>query len=233
MGTRSTGRGTAVVFGLLLVLAGLVGGGVLWVLSMRRHDDAVDSFARAPVGCTTTLEFSETGTFYVYEETESDGDAVPGGCEPVADPSRQFGFELTGPDGAVDATPDDGVDYDSGGFAGRSHSRVEIDATGQYRITVVGDDAGVVAAIGRDPDDGVAELRRGAVAVAAAGVVLGALLLLLAGRRSRKAVPPPPSLPPPPGPGRPAAAWPPEPPRISDLGAPAPPWPPPPPPNQP
>ena len=67
--TRSRGRGTAAAFGFILLFAGLIGGGVLYVRSLMWHDDAVEAFARAGVGCTTTLQFTETGTFYVFEET--------------------------------------------------------------------------------------------------------------------------------------------------------------------
>jgi len=67
--TRSRGRGAAAAFGFILLFAGLIGGGVLFVLSTQRHDKAIEKFARAGVGCTTSLEFSKSGTFYVYAET--------------------------------------------------------------------------------------------------------------------------------------------------------------------
>ena len=94
MNVKSKGRGTAAVFGLLLVFAGVIGAAVLFVLSQNRPDQAVDDFARAPIGCTTTLEFSETGTFFVFEE--SGGEIVPpeGGCVPVADPLTTYAGQL-------------------------------------------------------------------------------------------------------------------------------------------
>lgn len=187
MGVRSRGRGTAAALGLFLLLAGLVGGGVLYVVAERRPAQSVEGFARAPVGCTTTLDFTETGTFYVYEEVGAAGDIVDGSCQPVADPSASFTVEFFGDLTPSTVADDDSVSYDVDGFDGRSVQRVEVTQPGQYSLAVTGDDLTVIAALGRDPDDGVEDLRRAAVVVAVGGVVLGLLLLALAGRRSKKA----------------------------------------------
>lgn len=187
MARKSKGRGTAAAFGLLFLFAGLVGGGVLFVLSQRRPAQAVDGFARAPIGCTTTLDFTETGVFYVFEELAGVSEVPDGGCQPTADPTQAFAFQLRGPDGPVVPRADVTVSYDTGDQVGSSVARIEIVTAGEYEIVVVGDDPAVVAAIGRDPDDGVDLLRRRSVIVAVVGVVLGALLLVLAGRRSKKA----------------------------------------------
>lgn len=186
MATAPSGRGTAAVFGLLVVLAGLVGAAVLYVTSQRRPEQAVDEFARAPVGCTTTLEFTDTGTFYVYEE-RSDTPAPPlGECEPVADAGAVFDFSLTDADGEVDRIADLAVSYEFGARSGQSISSFEVTEAGRYDIEVVGDDLTVVAAIGRDPDESVADLRRAAIAVGLLGLVIGGVLLFLSGRRSRQ-----------------------------------------------
>jgi hypothetical protein len=187
MAIKSKGRGTAAAFGLLLLFAGLVGGAVLYMLSVRRPADAVDGFARAPVGCTTTLRFTETGTFYVFEDLGPVIEVPDGGCEPTADPAQTFAFDMQGPDGPVVPRADASLSYDTDDYVGNSVARVEIDVAGEYEVVVVGDDPAVVAAIGRDPDDGVDDLRQRAIAVAIIGVVLGGLLLLLAGRRSKQA----------------------------------------------
>ena len=187
MARQSRGRGTAAAFGMLLLLAGLVGGGLLFVQSQRRPTQAVEGFARAPIGCTTTLRFTERGTFFVYQELSGVESVPDGGCEPLADPAQTFDFELTGPDGPVVPRPDDSLTYDTDRALGSSVARIEITTAGQYEIVVVGDDPAVVAAIGRDPDDGVQDLRRRAMLVAVFGVVLGVLLLWLAGRRSKQA----------------------------------------------
>ncbi len=53
MTSKRTGRGT-VLFGLLVLLAGIGGAVVLYLLSQQRDDDAIRDLARAPVGCDTT-----------------------------------------------------------------------------------------------------------------------------------------------------------------------------------
>jgi hypothetical protein len=187
MAVKSRGRGLAAALGLFLLFAGLVGGGVLYIVAQRRPAQTVDGFARAPVGCTTTLDFTETGTFYVFEEVGADAATVGNGCQPVADPSADFEVTFTG-----ELTPsivDDAetVSYDVDGFDGRSVQRIEITEPGQYTVEVLGDDLTVVAALGRDPDEGVDDLRRSALILAIVGIVLGLLLLTLAGRRSKRA----------------------------------------------
>lgn len=217
MATRSKGRGTAAVFGMLLVLAGVAGAAVLWVMAMQRPARAVDAFARGPVGCTVTLEFTDTGTFYLYRESVPSDHPVFRTCAAVAE-DQPFSAELFDGDRGIATRVDESIVYDVDGVEGRSVERVEITAPGRFRLVVVGDDPLTVAAVGRDPDEGVADLQRGAIAVGAVGVVLGAALLLLAGRRSKRAralptvaveVP------------RVAdVAWPPQPPRIDQASMP-------------
>lgn len=186
------------MFGLLVVLAGVVGAVVLFVASQRRPEQAVDEFARAPVGCTTTLEFTDTGTFFVFEE-RSDAPAPPlGECQPVADPDQVFGFVLRDDSGPIDGELDNEVGYEFGARSGQSVAAFDIAEPGRYEIEVVGDDLTVVAAIGRDPDESVGDLQRAAIAVGAGGLLLGGLLLFVSGRRSRRAA----------APGSPAAAIP-------------------------
>lgn len=218
MSTKARGRGVAATFGLLLVIAGVAGAVVLWVMADRRPEQAVDGFARGPVGCTTTLEFSDTGTFFVYEERVGEGVDAFGACDPVPTADAEFGVELR-QDGRVVALRDDtSVSYDTASAIGTSVARVEIDEPGRYDLVVVGADPEVVAAVGRDPEAGVDELRRGAVVVGVLGILLGALLLLLAGRRSKRAA----TYGTPQGPGwgpqtsvlASPATWPPEPPRV-------------------
>ena len=223
MGVKSQGRGVAAALGLFLLFAGLVGAGVLYVVAERRPAQSVDGFARAPIGCTTTLDFTETGTFYVYEEVGATGDVADSRCQPVADPSASFDVEFFGDLTPGDVDDDDSISYDVDGFDGRSVQRVQITEPGEYSLAVTGDDLTVVAALGRDPDDGVDDLRRAAVIVAATGVVLGLLLLILSGRRSKKAA----TATPPQGPGwipssmvdstADDASWPPKAPRVDQV----------------
>ena len=219
MGQRSRGRGVAATFGFLLLFGGLIVGGTLYMLSTRREENAVESFARAPIGCTTTLEFTERGVFYVYEETDSVAEIPVGDCQPKAESGRAFNLKVSGPDGPVVPRRDNSITYDTPGASGTSVGRFRIEQLGEYEVEVVGDSVGTVAAIGRDPQDGVQQLRRGSLAVGISGVVLGLLLLLLAGRRSKRAA----AITTPEGPGwrpRPVESqgvWPPEPPRIPQV----------------
>jgi len=218
-GTRSRGRGAAAAFGFILLFAGLIGGGVLFVLSLHRHDKAIENFARAGVGCTTSLEFSKSGTFYVYQETAGTFDPQEIGCEPQATPDQAFSVKFSGPS-PVSPRPDDSISYDTGDFTGASLARFEVTQSGTYEIVVGGDSTDVWAAIGRDPSDNVDEMRQGAIIIAAIGVVLGGLLLALAGWRSKRAstpsIPEGPGWGPRPGDGG-VRAWPPEPPRIPQV----------------
>lgn len=173
--------------GFFLLFAGLVGGAVLYIVAERRPAQTVEGFARAPVGCTTTLEFTEVGEFYVFEEVGAELSDIDSGCEPVADPAQQFGIEFTG-DPIPTVTDDaESVSYDVDGFDGRSVQLVDVTEPGQYTIEVSGDDVTVVAALGGDPDEGVEGLRQAALIVAIVGILLGLLLLTLSGRRSKKA----------------------------------------------
>lgn len=190
MAGKAKGRGTAAVFGMLLVLAGLAGAAVLWVLSVQRPDRAVEGFARGPVGCTVTLEFSDTGTFYVYEELVAASNPVFDTCEPVPIEGVPFGVELRDDGRPLALRDDTSISYDTDLAVGTSIGRVEIADPGRYRLVVRGGDPTRVAAVGRDPEEGVADLRRGAIAVGVVGVVLGGLMLLLAGRRSKRAATP-------------------------------------------
>lgn len=221
MGVKSKGRGVAATFGLLVLLAGVAGAIVLWVMAERRPEQAVDGFARGPIGCTTTLEFGDTGTFYLYEElVGTDADAFAE-CEPVATPDLDFGAELLDDGRPVAARDDTSIAYDTASAVGESIARIEIVEPGRYELVVEGNDPAIVAAVGRDPELGVDDLRRGAIGVGIVGVVLGGLLLLLAGRRSKRAA----TATPPVGPGwgpaqrsvTDARVWPPEPPRVPQV----------------
>ena len=112
MRRKSRGRGTAATFGLLLLFAGLVGGGVLYVMSVNRPGDMVDGFARAAVGCTTTLEFTQTGDFYVFEELGPAGSVELFECAPSPVPGRTFAVEAQ-PGHTLEPAPDL-VDVDVG-----------------------------------------------------------------------------------------------------------------------
>ena len=187
MAVKSRGRGTAAALGLFCLFAGLVGGAVLYAVAERRPAQTVEGFARAPVGCNTTLEFVDTGTFYVFEEVGADATEIGNGCQPVADPTARFAVEFTGELTPVVTDEVVAISYDTNGYDGRSVQSIEIVEPGQYTIEVTGDDLTVAAAIGRDPAEGVDGLRRAALILAVAGIALGLMLLTLSGRRSKRA----------------------------------------------
>lgn len=222
MAPKARGRGLVAMLGFIALVGGLVGGGFLYVLAMQRPGEAVDAFARAPIGCTTTLQFTDLGKFYIYEESAPILQDLPVGCEPTADPAGAFSFRLSGPDGPIAVRPDDSVTYAEGAREGNSVATVEIVTAGQYELAVVGIDPATVAAVGRDPRDGVERLRRLGYAVVAAGALIGLTLLVIAGRRSKRAA----VVGTPTGPGygslhnrdmQGTEAWPSEPPRLDQV----------------
>lgn len=183
MAQQTNGGATAI--GLAVVLGGLIAGAALYVVSLGRPSDAVAEFARAPVGCTTTLDFVEPGRFFVYEETGGLLGEIPAGCTPVADAGTPFQVEFTGSrQPAIDAGGATGPSYEVDGVVGRAIRTLEITEPGEYLIEVAGPDLAMVAAVGGDPQDGVTRLRVAALVTALLGMVVGLALL---GRSRRRA----------------------------------------------
>jgi hypothetical protein len=214
MTERAGRRGWIVVVGVL-VIVGMLGAAVaLWWASGTREADNVAGFARAPVGCETTLEFEATGSFLLYVETSGRFGELAGACEAPSVYDRDVDdvpvvmVTLRGPDGDVIEIDDAAeIGYDIDGFVGSSVGEVRIETEGDHVLSIepVGGDAFAVA-VGRQPDQGVALLRWGAVAAAIGGLVLGGLLLVLGSRR-------PPVTPPPVAPWTPdEGGWPSSPP---------------------
>lgn len=167
---------------LLVVLAGAIGAAALLFIASERSQSAVTSLSRVPIGCTSVLRFSETGTFYVFAESIEVPATKSEGCIAVADQNEAFGFELSRGAVSISSDPDRSVTYSSAGRIGRSVARVLISETGDYQIRVVGDDTAVVAAFGRDPHSGVKPMWFGAIAAG----TLSAIALLFILFRSRK-----------------------------------------------
>ncbi len=248
MSERAGRRVWMVAVGSLLLVVLLATSVALWEAAVDRRADNVAGFARAPVGCDTTLDFESTGTFVMYVETTGRLDDLAGECDAQlrydrnADDVPRVELTLRDPDSDVielDEAPE--ISYDVDGFVGSAVHEVDIEVPGDHLLTVAptGGDAFAVA-VGRSPDDGVALLRWAAVAAAIGGLVLGGLFLVLGSRRPPTPVTPeapwtpdgqgwpasPPGFPTPPAttgataPGGPPAA-----------GAPRPPWGPPSPPR--
>ena len=191
MSERAGRRGWMLAVGVL-VLVGLVGAAVvMWIAAGDRRAANVAGFARAPMGCDTTLDFDSTGTFVLYIETSGELDELAGACDAQlrydrdADDIPLVELTLRDPDGdGLELADARDVSYDVDGFVGVSVHEVEIATSGDHVLTVAptGGDAFAIA-VGRTPDQGVALLRWGAVAAAIGGLVVGGLLLVLGSRR--------------------------------------------------
>jgi hypothetical protein len=194
MSDKPTRRRLLVGLGITLIVAGLVAPVILWNVAGQRRTNAIEGLARAPVGCDTTLDFVEAGTYIVFLEQSGTIDQVRGDCDvdgtfegsSSADPDVQ----ILDPDGdEVDLTRADGdVSYDDAGFEGTSIFTVDIDQADDHVIRVESsDDDTYAVAVGRDPNAGVNALIAGAVAAALVGLVGGLALVLLGARRKKVA----------------------------------------------
>ena len=178
--------------------------------------------ARAPAGCTTTLQFDDAGTFLVFFERQGTISDLDGDCSndgsiesdngEVPDQTLKL---VDADDNEVDIDDASGVSYDAGGFKGEQIGELKIDDAGEFRLTVTPDDAdnaSYAIAIGKDPTSNEGTLRIAGIAVLAVGVVLGVLLILL-GLRKRGGGPAGTPVPAAPGGWTPAAtspaSWPP------------------------
>ena len=191
MTERAGRRGWMLALGVLVIVGALGAAVAMWIAGTNREADNVAGFARAPVGCDTTLDFQSTGTFLLYAETTGRFGELAGACDAPprydrnADDVPAVEVTLRDPDGDVIDLDDAGaVDYDIDGFVGTSIGEVQIQSVGDHVLTVepVGGDTFAVA-VGRPPDQGVALLRWGAVSAAIGGLLLGGLLLVLGSRR--------------------------------------------------
>lgn len=189
-GKRRTGL---LVLGIVLLVAGIVGAGALWAASGARFDDSVKNLARAAVGCDTTLDFAETGEFFLFVETKGVVDGVRGDCQQEG--SYDLGeagapavtLTMTDPDGeSVELRLRSGVDYDAAGFVGQSERVATITTTGDHRLQVVAEDGAgelFAVAVGKDPNDGVALLQGLAIGVGVVGLLAGVVFIVLGLRR--------------------------------------------------
>src|SRR5690606_19084684 len=112
MARRAAARRIAAVLGVALLVAGVVLAAVLLAIAPRYRDRHVDDLARGGVGCTTPLEFTRTGTFYVFEEVASRSEAEAAGCPANPQPG-DFRVELRRDGDLVDLVPDTSASYDS------------------------------------------------------------------------------------------------------------------------
>jgi len=194
---QSGGRGLTVA-GFVVLLAGLGAGAALFLLGGSTEEETVKKFARAPAGCTTTLEFDRADTFEVYLETSGVLNFVNGDCAANGsayshadnDPPRATLSFVDANNVEVPLLPGTGDSYDVGGFSGQAVQQVQIPASGTYQMTVTSEANDFVIAIGGKPDADSEKLSLAAIGAAIAGVVMG-FVLMIAGNRSKGSTPAP------------------------------------------
>jgi len=188
--------------GIAVATLGLGAGIVLIALSSSAKEETVKAFARAPVGCTTTLEFEKRATFIIYIETKGSLGAVDGDCA-AGGTSYQRGDDdlprvalvlLNSDDQSAEMTATDAPTYAVGDFAGQGFQRVQIAEPGTYRLTVTSDDTDFAIAVGGRPDADASAMNLAGAGSAAAGLLLGGLLMLLGLRRKTSAPPAAPAI---------------------------------------
>ena len=183
------------VLGGLLIVAGVVAGLALLLKSSSSVEDHVKEMARAPAGCTTSLQFDSTGTFEVFVERTGKVGDLSGGCPASGSSYDRKGSDLPGQSldlvdsrgRAVNLDDAGNSTYDAGGFRGTRIATVVIDEPGDFRLTVTPDDpndADYAVSIGKDPTADEGTLRTAGIAALAVGLVLGGVLLFLGLRRS-------------------------------------------------
>jgi hypothetical protein len=207
--------------GGLVLLAGLGGGGAMYATSSSTYESAVKDMARAPIGCTTTLDFAKKGDYNLFVETSGSTTDVGGDCAGNGDSYQRDADDLPdvdlvltdGDDNEVDLDRNDEVSYDAGGYVGSSVRTVSIEEPGTYKLLVTSDEDEFAISIGKDPQKDADEQKNLGIGLAALGVIIGGALLLLGLRRKKPAAAPPAG-----GPGwgqqmqtQQAPGWPPQP----------------------
>jgi hypothetical protein len=234
--------------GAIVLVGGLATGGVFFAKSSSATADTVAKFARAPLGCTTTLDFSKADTFTIYVETKGTNADVGGDCESSGKDFEHSGSDvpkvsmtLTDAKGnKIDMSTFTDFSYDTGTYKGASVSQVVIGEPGAYRLEVGSEATDLGVALGGDPDADANSMRLIAIGAAAGGLLVGGALMFLGRPRKGGGVPvvtptpwqpaaptapPAPSAPPAPfggwqSPPPPTPAPPPTPPSGSGWGAP-------------
>jgi hypothetical protein len=200
------------------VAAGLVAGGTLFFLGGRAKEQTVEGFARAPVGCTTTLQFDTADTFTFYVETKGEAGDLGGDCagngavyDRGDDDPPQVALTLVDANGGeVPLRDSSRYSYDTGRFVGSAIKDADVTA-GTYRLTVESDSTDFAIAIGRDPEVDSSSLQALGAAIALLGLVIGVALVLFSLR----------TRPEPPTPLPADGMWRPQPPMTAPVGVPS------------
>lgn len=187
--STSPSRRRAIVLGVVIVVVGVIAVIAFWVAGSARKSNAIENYARAPVGCDTTLDFAEAGTYLLFVEGTGRVGQVRGDCDAAETYDSDVGPDdvtvtVVDPDGnVVDLRDPPTISYSSGDYAGQSAFEIDIEDATDHVIRVESEAAGdFVVAVGRDPDDGVALLRTIGLLLALAGTVTGLVVVLAVGR---------------------------------------------------
>jgi hypothetical protein len=211
-------RKAMVITGVAIGMAAVVVGGGLAVAAVLVEGQTVEGFARAPVGCTTTLEFDTIDTFTLFVETKGSAADLGGDCETSGavysrDAAPLPQVELTLVDSNDATVPLGGAndfEYDTGDFVGTSFATVDITAVGTYRLTVTSDDRDFAIAVGRDPSANSVIFLAAGLTIGGLGMLIGVVLIVLGAVTNSRATPPvaPTAVAPAWTPAPPAAPWP-------------------------
>lgn len=169
MAESASRRGWLLWCGVVVLVAGLLAAGFLWSAGNDRRRNAIEGFARAPVGCDTTLDFAETGEYLVFIESAGRLNGLRGDCDvegayDLGSVTPAVEITVVDPDGApVKLNPAvGGPNYSEAGFVGAAAFTIEIVETDDHVVRVESTDNEVfVIAVGRDPSEGVGLLRGG------------------------------------------------------------------------
>ncbi len=183
--------------GIGLLVAGIVGSIVTYVLQNNQYEQSVKKLARAVPGFSTRLDFQTSGTYSLYYENEGEFSAQLDG-EPtdvkLDAPSAPVDFSATLTDGdgndvRIHDSSDD-LDYDVAGHRGTLVSTVDIGEPGDYHLQIASDDPAqdgansYAVAIGKGQVSEPSVLWP--VLILGAGLILGAVAIV-AGTRQRRA----------------------------------------------
>jgi hypothetical protein len=186
------------LLGLLAIIGGVGAAILMFILAGSATEKAVEKFARAPVNCTTTLDFSSTGEYIFFIESRGASADIGGDCDANdenydGDDNPDVDIVLLDGDDEIDLDRADDLSYDTDTFTGEAFRVAEIDDTGSYRLRVESEDDEFAIAVGRDPTSQASTLRAGAIAAGLGGLVIGGVLLLLGRTKKPAVVPPAPS----------------------------------------
>ncbi len=195
---KGSRRKGLLLLGIVVLVAGLIGGLAIVGVAQSTYSDAVANLARVPVGCETELDASETASFVVYVETKGEIGDLRGDCDNVGtdyerDDEPDVDVAVFEGDDEIDIERYDDTSYDIDGFVGTAIGRVELEEGTTYTVSVESDDTDFAIAFGHDPKGDADSASAIGLIVAAAGLLIGIVLIILGLRR--RPAPPSPGIP--------------------------------------